>query len=408
MTRPLFFSSLWVAASLLQYTAHAIISCTGSDVVPAELQGGGRAIGGSAGVLVAAALSPVEATLQFTDGTRLEACLTSTLQAGAFVVAGGAACMATSLNATSSSLLLTIAPWPPQQQQPSTCSSAPPALSVPLAFSPDAVIASAAGCPALPISAFPASLLLPAPALAASAAFPPAPNPALITSFVDAAVGVSPSGLFLSHSGVRLDYCAGSITPLSTLDGGGGGGTGVQVVTAAAPGATPLCYWLRRGGEDGCTLQYRFGQLPVFNTTGSSGSSGGSSGGAAGSGVNVNGTARCPTSWDVGSDDENDDASHASDDGVGSSVVSIPAAYPDAPPSPTPAPSSSPRFSISGATPALLSATQPTVLTVLGAEERVEELARMLAGVEVTGSAREHARQLLSRPPATAARKKRS
>ena len=49
-----------------------------------------------------------------------------------------------------------------------------------------------------------------------------------------------------------------------------------------------------------------------------------------------------------------------------------------------------------------------TVLTVLGAEERIEELARMLAGVEVTASAREHARQLLARPAAPAARKKRS
>ena len=46
--------------------------------------------------------------------------------------------------------------------------------------------------------------------------------------------------------------------------------------------------------------------------------------------------------------------------------------------------------------------TSRTVLTVLGRDERVEELARMLAGVEVTASAREHARQLL-RPSAAAA-----
>ncbi len=54
--------------------------------------------------------------------------------------------------------------------------------------------------------------------------------------------------------------------------------------------------------------------------------------------------------------------------------------------------------------------TSRTVLTVLGREERVEELARMLAGVEVTASAREHARQMLARPEtaaAPAARKRR-
>ena len=54
--------------------------------------------------------------------------------------------------------------------------------------------------------------------------------------------------------------------------------------------------------------------------------------------------------------------------------------------------------------------TSRTVLTVLGREERVEELARMLAGVEVTASAREHARQMLALPAAAtapAARKRR-
>jgi DNA repair protein RecN (Recombination protein N) len=49
-----------------------------------------------------------------------------------------------------------------------------------------------------------------------------------------------------------------------------------------------------------------------------------------------------------------------------------------------------------------------TVLTVLSRDERVEELARMLAGVEVTASAREHARQLLEKPAKPAPRKKRS
>jgi DNA repair protein RecN (Recombination protein N) len=45
--------------------------------------------------------------------------------------------------------------------------------------------------------------------------------------------------------------------------------------------------------------------------------------------------------------------------------------------------------------------TSRTKLSLLSSEERVEELARMLAGVEVTESAREHARQLLagSTPP---------
>lgn len=40
--------------------------------------------------------------------------------------------------------------------------------------------------------------------------------------------------------------------------------------------------------------------------------------------------------------------------------------------------------------------TSRTKLSLLSSEERVEELARMLAGVEVTESAREHARQLLA------------
>jgi DNA repair protein RecN (Recombination protein N) len=39
-----------------------------------------------------------------------------------------------------------------------------------------------------------------------------------------------------------------------------------------------------------------------------------------------------------------------------------------------------------------------TVLTALSADERVEELARMLAGVDVTAAAREHAREMLARP----------
>ena len=44
-------------------------------------------------------------------------------------------------------------------------------------------------------------------------------------------------------------------------------------------------------------------------------------------------------------------------------------------------------------------------LAVLGGEERVEELARMLAGVEVTEAARSHAREMLERrTPAPAAK----
>jgi DNA repair protein RecN (Recombination protein N) len=39
--------------------------------------------------------------------------------------------------------------------------------------------------------------------------------------------------------------------------------------------------------------------------------------------------------------------------------------------------------------------TTRTSLTQLAADERVEELARMLGGVEVTGKAREHAREML-------------
>ncbi|HUO78550.1 MAG TPA: DNA repair protein RecN [Steroidobacteraceae bacterium] len=44
-----------------------------------------------------------------------------------------------------------------------------------------------------------------------------------------------------------------------------------------------------------------------------------------------------------------------------------------------------------------------TVLTALTADERVEELARMLAGVDVTATAREHAREMLAKPRAPAA-----
>jgi DNA repair protein RecN (Recombination protein N) len=44
-----------------------------------------------------------------------------------------------------------------------------------------------------------------------------------------------------------------------------------------------------------------------------------------------------------------------------------------------------------------------TVLTPLITDERVEELARMLAGVEVTAAARDHAREMLTRPAATQA-----
>ena len=44
-----------------------------------------------------------------------------------------------------------------------------------------------------------------------------------------------------------------------------------------------------------------------------------------------------------------------------------------------------------------------TMLTALGAAERVEELARMLGGVEVTARAREHAREMLRQPGPPAA-----
>jgi DNA repair protein RecN (Recombination protein N) len=40
--------------------------------------------------------------------------------------------------------------------------------------------------------------------------------------------------------------------------------------------------------------------------------------------------------------------------------------------------------------------TNRTTLTTLGAAERVEELARMLGGVELTAAAREHAREMLA------------
>ena len=50
-------------------------------------------------------------------------------------------------------------------------------------------------------------------------------------------------------------------------------------------------------------------------------------------------------------------------------------------------------------------------LAVLDGEERVEELARMLAGVEVTETARSHAREMLERrtpaPAAKATRRRR-
>jgi len=39
--------------------------------------------------------------------------------------------------------------------------------------------------------------------------------------------------------------------------------------------------------------------------------------------------------------------------------------------------------------------TTRTVLTVLGADERVEEIARMLGGVSITDKAREHAAEML-------------
>jgi len=50
-----------------------------------------------------------------------------------------------------------------------------------------------------------------------------------------------------------------------------------------------------------------------------------------------------------------------------------------------------------------------TTLTVLAGDDRVEELARMLAGVEITATAREHAREMLTkRPSASAASTRRS
>ena len=45
-----------------------------------------------------------------------------------------------------------------------------------------------------------------------------------------------------------------------------------------------------------------------------------------------------------------------------------------------------------------------TALTPLGADERIEELARMLGGVEVTAKAREHAREMLTAKAPAAAR----
>jgi DNA repair protein RecN (Recombination protein N) len=44
--------------------------------------------------------------------------------------------------------------------------------------------------------------------------------------------------------------------------------------------------------------------------------------------------------------------------------------------------------------------TTRTVLTVLGADERVEEIARMLGGVSITDKAREHAAEMLRAPAA--------
>jgi DNA repair protein RecN (Recombination protein N) len=46
--------------------------------------------------------------------------------------------------------------------------------------------------------------------------------------------------------------------------------------------------------------------------------------------------------------------------------------------------------------------TTRTSLTVLGADERVEEIARMLGGVSVTDKAREHAAEMLRSPAASA------
>jgi len=48
-----------------------------------------------------------------------------------------------------------------------------------------------------------------------------------------------------------------------------------------------------------------------------------------------------------------------------------------------------------------------TALATLTPEERVEELARMLGGVEITAKAREHAREMLKKPAAPAARRRR-
>ena len=45
--------------------------------------------------------------------------------------------------------------------------------------------------------------------------------------------------------------------------------------------------------------------------------------------------------------------------------------------------------------------TTRTTLATLAADERVEELARMLGGVEVTAKARDHAREMLKRAAAT-------
>jgi DNA repair protein RecN (Recombination protein N) len=48
-----------------------------------------------------------------------------------------------------------------------------------------------------------------------------------------------------------------------------------------------------------------------------------------------------------------------------------------------------------------------TALATLTGEERVEELARMLGGVEITAKAREHAREMLKKPAAAPGRKRR-
>jgi DNA repair protein RecN (Recombination protein N) len=52
--------------------------------------------------------------------------------------------------------------------------------------------------------------------------------------------------------------------------------------------------------------------------------------------------------------------------------------------------------------------TTRTVLTVLGADERVEEIARMLGGVSITDKAREHAAEMLKAPEAQARAKARA